>query len=339
MQITLFLPSARSPFQTGKVKKSRTSEARIPGLLCIDCVVEAMKSQVLGWWWTNKKVLNSHDGPEPPSSFNQTEDIDIKAALSVVSNIKKEILNLKCKFVSEDGTSVDYVKMSHSEDMNHYVSSTHQLRQLNVSELTVSERKSLFINVYNALVVHALARNKLSPQSSVSTLDRLKFFAKYSYVIGGHAFCLNDIENGVLRGNRVSPVPLISRPFSASDPRLAVSLTCDPRIHFALNCGAKSCPPIAVYSPEEAVLNSQLQMATESFLDSTVSFHEKEKSVHLSKLFEWYRVDFGSTDTEVVSWIRDNGGEALRNKVDLFLNAHNNKVVLRYDEYDWALNN
>lgn len=32
--------------------------------------------------------------------------------------------------------------------------------------------------------------------------------------------------------------------------RAQVVQPCDPRIHFALVCGAKSCPPIKVYTPD-----------------------------------------------------------------------------------------
>jgi hypothetical protein len=40
-------------------------------------------------------------------------------------------------------------------------------------------------------------------------------------------------------------------PFSSSDARMANALEkAEPRIHFALNCGAKSCPPIKTYSAE-----------------------------------------------------------------------------------------
>ena len=42
---------------------------------------------------------------------------------------------------------------------------------------------------------------------------------------------------------------MFSRPFGSSDPRLKVALdTAEPLIHFALVCGAKSCPPIKTYS-------------------------------------------------------------------------------------------
>ena len=67
-------------------------------------------------------------------------------------------------------------------------------------------------------------------------------------------YSLNDIESGVLRSNR-KPIAAFRRPFSSSDSRRGIALKqCEPRVHFALVCGAKSCPPIKTYSSEVSVL-------------------------------------------------------------------------------------
>lgn len=69
-----------------------------------------------------------------------------------------------------------------------------------------------------------------------------------SYVISGYTYSLNDIENGILRANR-KPIGSLRKPFPKGDPRLLVALpNPEPKVHFALVCGAKSCPPIKTYS-------------------------------------------------------------------------------------------
>lgn len=67
----------------------------------------------------------------------------------------------------------------------------------------------------------------------------------------------------------------------------------DPRVHFALNCGAASCPPIRTYEPE--ALDRQLELATSSFLssDQAVRIDVRHRTLYLSALFQWYRGDFG----------------------------------------------
>jgi len=88
-------------------------------------------------------------------------------------------------------------------------------------------------------------------------------------VIGGFLYSLNDIENGILRSNRQSMGTLYRKPFKSGDPRLKISLAhVDPRIHFALNCGAKSCPPIKTFSGDQ--VQDQLQVATSSFLEVSI---------------------------------------------------------------------
>ena len=76
----------------------------------------------------------------------------------------------------------------------------------------------------------------------------MQFFNTVNYIIGGHSFGLNQIENGILRSNRKA-IGAVTKPFSKSDPRLRVALPApEPKIHFALVCGAKSCPPIKTYT-------------------------------------------------------------------------------------------
>lgn len=66
--------------------------------------------------------------------------------------------------------------------------------------------------------------------SAIVTLHRLSFFNSIKYNIGGHNFSANDMEHGVLRGNRptpASPWVLLGVPqwssgyFKATDPRAA----------------------------------------------------------------------------------------------------------------------
>ena len=119
-------------------------------------------------------------------------------------------------------------------------------------DVMISKREemlSFFINVYNALVIHGTIEKGVP----TNIWARYSFFSSIGYNIGGFKFTLNDIENGILRGNRASMATLYLRPFSPSvekDPRVkfALSNPVEARIHFALNCGAKSCPPIKTFT-------------------------------------------------------------------------------------------
>ena len=83
----------------------------------------------------------------------------------------------------------------------------------------------------------------------------------------------------------------------------------DPRIHFALNCGALSCPPIRVYSA--ANLEAGLAAAAAAFCSAEVRVLREQREVELSMIFKWYGSDFGSID-QLLAFIANNlppGGE------------------------------
>ena len=109
-------------------------------------------------------------------------------------------------------------------------------------------------------------------------------------------------------------------------------LGCDPRIHFALNCGAVSCPPIAVYSGED--LDSQLDDATKGFLEDNTTVNTEDNSISLSMLFKWYKEDFGETDEGIVQWIRAQAPEKLLKAIETL-----KAPTLKYPSYNWDLNN
>ena len=155
-----------------------------------------------------------------------------------------------------------------------------------------------------------------------------------AYNVGGLVFTLDDIEHGVLRENRGHPAKKAPC-FAKDDPRLKVVCSLDPRIHFALNCGANSCPPIKVYSGEK--LDRQLGLASSAFLKSSVVANDETKTVSMSKLLYWYRVDFGSTDQEVFKSLASMIGSNAELKGTL-LKAADQDYAIEYADYDWSLN-
>ena len=79
--------------------------------------------------------------------------------------------------------------------------------------------------------------------------------------------------NNSLSAHFFFSVPWSTKPFRSDDPRLQYALDLDPRIHFALNCGAESCPPISVYSVDNAdLLNKQLETAAQCFVGYSKKF-------------------------------------------------------------------
>lgn len=151
---------------------------------------------------------------------------------------------------------------------------------------TDQEKKSFWINVYNGLTNYWIIRKKIKK----SMLERpfLVFMAKAT--IGGFRFSLDDIEHGIIRANTASPIKLWKQfsKYSAA-ANLAVEQL-DPRIHFALNCGAVSCPAIAFYDAEH--IDIQLNNAEAHFVEQEFVVDKHQKSIQCSKLFRLYKKDF-----------------------------------------------
>lgn len=109
-------------------------------------------------------------------------------------------------------------------------------------------------------------------------------------MIGGHRYSLDVIEHGLLRGNRRPPFA-IRRTLSPADPRLvAAPSSADPRIHFALNCGAVSCPPVRPYGAED--VGASLDAATRGYLQAESSLDRESGRLVLPGLMRLYRLDF-----------------------------------------------
>ena len=148
-------------------------------------------------------------------------------------------------------------------------------------------RIAFWVNLYNALVLHRLCQRPVRG----SLLRHLRMFDTVAYRVGGRDYPLNLIENGLLRMNRRPPFRLRRR-LRPSDPRLASAPSrVERRIHFALNCGARSCPPIKAYEP--TALEEQLQLATRSYLQAEAGLDADRGRLTLPRLMRLYRADFG----------------------------------------------
>jgi len=164
-----------------------------------------------------------------------------------------------------------------------------------LEDLTEEMKKPFFINLYNACLIHGYVRLGVP----ASTLTRMKFFSESSYRIGEHVFCLDDIEHGILRSNSKNPLTSNSQ-FPAGDSRIALCVQkVDPRIHFALVCGAKSCPPIRIFTPDNC--ERALDLAATNFCKNNVKF--EDEVILLSMIFKWYGLDFADDTNGVLKFI------------------------------------
>lgn len=148
------------------------------------------------------------------------------------------------------------------------------------------KRKAFWINLYNAYTQYQLRK---SPEQYK---ERSQFFGAEFITIGGQKLSLDKVEHGILRRSKVKwSLGYLNKLFPSKFEKQFRVQKLDNRIHWALNCGAKSCPPIAFYDP--AKMEKQLELAQKAFLKSDCILKTEENTVYVPKIFSWFRHDFG----------------------------------------------
>jgi hypothetical protein len=267
-------------------------------------------------------VLNAEEGG--PIAAGPDLPAQMRAALSAMTGA----------FMTANGL-VDYRALAESSACRDYVHLAAGLRDFDLNALSSDAARAAFwINLYNSLILHAIIDRSLRHTSSRGLFERA------AYAVGGFRFSANDVEHGILRANRAHLLALGPH-WRRSDPRLAFRVTAlDPRIHFALNCAARSCPPIRAYTPDR--LDEQLDLAARAFLNGgQLVLSRPQMRVELPRLFAWYGPDFGggwlglwgraSLLRYAARFLTDAGDHA-------FIAANAQRLRVRFLPYDWSLN-
>ena len=172
----------------------------------------------------------------------------------------------------------------------------------NISSLGKQEQLAFYVNAYNAWILHEA--NGKYPTTSVKDLA-FTFFTGKRIKVAGEQTSFNSLEKGVIRSK-----------FS------------DPRVHFALNCASRSCPPLNAEAFRADRLDAQFEKLAKGFVNSpkAVAFTAGSKSAELSKIFDWYKDDF-----------KAEGGPIA------FINKRHSAPIpadakISYQSYDWSLN-
>ena len=213
---------------------------------------------------------------------------------------------------------VDYDKFAAAPDFKAYLA---KLAATDPATLPRAEQLALWINAYNAYTI--LLINKHGERKSIRNINKTGGFVK-AYgpwkeklaVVGGRAYGLDEIEQDIIR------------------PRFK-----DPRIHFALVCAAKGCPPLRSEAFTGARLEAQLDDQTRTFLLQSPTKNRVDvaaRTVYVSPIFVEFRdyiKDFGGSNAEVGKFIARYHPAGPEREL---LQSGNFKVSVT--NYDWALN-
>jgi len=181
---------------------------------------------------------------------------------------------------------VDYggIKENARARLDAYVTA---LAQVRLTSMSRNERLAFYLNAYNALVIKAV----VDRWPEIESVIKIKgFFDRFRYRVAGRELTLNQLENEVIR------------------PTFA-----DPRIHFALVCAARSCPPLRARAFRARGLGRVLDRLARGFVNSWRGVRKRGERFRVSKLFKWYAQDFvreaGSVGAYLARYHRKWAGE------------------------------
>lgn len=184
------------------------------------------------------------------------------------------------------------------------------LENVDTKSLTGNEQFAFYVNAYNAWTVKLI----LSGYPGIKSIKDLGSLFKTPWKkkiakIDGNVITLDDIEHRILR------------------PRFK-----DPRVHFAINCAAKSCPPL-ISEPYDGEGNqdSQLDRSVKAFLSDRKSNYLEGNTLYVSKIFQWFSEDFNN---DIIGFFMKYADENLKKE----LKAKAGDITISYLHYDWSLN-
>jgi hypothetical protein len=284
-----------------------------------------------------ESVLDYVTRTNPDEVLNRADNVPHipgEADKELPAQLKRFIDIVKIDAMDEYGLNLDYETLRGSSAYAAYQKScSPRLKHFDPQILTSKQEKLAFwINLYNALVIDGVISKHVEKSVGSNSLELLTFFRQTSYNVAGYRMSCDDIEHGILRGNRGHPM-LPGRQFPFTDVRNEwVIKPVEVRIHFALNCAGRSCPPIQVYTAED--IDAQLDLATRNFVNTDLKIDPESEKVQLSAIFNWFKEDFGEGEGVIdflLKYLPDGDRKS-------WLLEHRDSVGFEYKEYDWGLN-
>ncbi len=205
------------------------------------------------------------------------------------------------------GGLVDYAGLKESqEQLDAYAGS---LAAARFEELGRDEKLALLINAYNAFALRLVLEHW--PLASIRDIPAEQRWDARRWGLGGETLSLNQLENERIR------------------PKFR-----EPRIHFALVCAARGCPPLRAEAYTGARLESQLleQARIVHSDERWLRFDPSTRELLLTELYNWYGSDFRQVAGSVPEYVALHAP-----KVHAALDAGRHVEVL-WIPYDWSLN-
>ena len=187
------------------------------------------------------------------------------------------------------------------------------LQSVDVRTLNRDQQLAYWFNLYNAKIVDVVLTHypvRSIRQIKQNFTDFVGPFDDAGAVnVLGKSLSLSDIESGIIR-------PIYK----------------DPRVHYALNCASFSCPNLASTAWTAENLDARLNGAAISYINSGRSVKSGLRGLRLSKIYKWYKDDFGGTDEAITAHLQQYANSTTCCQIQ------NARGRIAGHFYDWSLN-
>jgi hypothetical protein len=190
---------------------------------------------------------------------------------------------------------------------------------------SAAARQAYWLNAYNATVLRGVAEAPPSLGNVLTWLPDGGFFRARRWRVDGRDRTLDEIENREVR-----------------------AAFRDPRVHMALHCAARSCPPLRAEAYRAERVDRQLDEQSARYLNApgSVTLDPAARTVRVSQLFEWFGDDFaapvpGRARPPVrgpLAFVFAFAAPPLRGRLEAACGADGARCALGFTPYDWALN-
>ncbi len=226
------------------------------------------------------------------------------------------------------GSRVDYALLqAEREGLDAYVAALGRTDPAVLDAASREEQLAFWINAYNACMLRLVVdhypieaggvglfgavRNRVAGYPDNSVWQIRDVFSRAHCPVAGADRSQDEIEHEIIR------------------PRFQ-----EPRIHFAVNCAAVSCPRLWPEAYTAEALEDQLDRAVRALIRSPEHFRlegSAPATLTVNKVLDWYSMDFDGADG-----LRTFFGDYLQGSARTRVLAADTRV--RFFEYDWTLN-
>ena len=229
------------------------------------------------------------------------------------------------------GTRVDYAALRDDRAaLDGVVDAFGQVSSSELEEWPAEQQIAYWVNAYNAFTLQAVIDHypidggwfsfvRWAPRNSIKQIAGV--WTDLRWAAGGLEVTLDEIEHETLRVKYQ-----------------------EPRIHFAINCAALSCPPLRREPYVAARLDLQLMLAARDFLASPQGSQVDGDTLWVSSIFSWFGDDFIDDYAHLVDADASDRDRATLGVVAKYGPAPASSVAqsgrarLHFLKYDWGLN-